>query len=64
MDLTLKDIKLPKDPMATDQEDSDVSSLAETRKMLQKRIDDMPDPDYTIPQNSAAVQGKLMFADQ
>ena len=32
MDLTLKDIHLPKDPLATDQEDSDVSSLEETRK--------------------------------
>ena len=62
--LTLKDVKLPKDPMASDQEDSDVSSLDATRKALDERLKAMPKVDYNLPQNCVPVLGESFFADQ
>ena len=64
MDLTLKDIKLPKDPLATDQEDSDVSSKASERERQAKRLSEIKDPNYDIPQNDTQILRGTMFADQ
>ena len=60
--LALKQVKLPKDPMMTD-EDSDVSSTAAKRKEIEERLAKMPKLDYKIPQNGAPVVGENFFVD-
>ena len=64
MTLTIKDVHLPKDPLATDQEDSDYSSLASERERNRKRLEAMEDPKFTIPQNDARIIGVEMMVDQ
>ena len=61
--LTLKQVKLPKDPMMTEQEDSDVSSTAAKRKEIEERLAKMPKPDYKLPQNGVPVLGDTFFVD-
>lgn len=52
MDLVLKDIKLPKDPLDSDQEVSGEESPHEpVKRMIQKRFDDMKKEEHSIPQN-------------
>ena len=60
--LALKQVKLPKDPMMTD-EDSDVSSTAAKRKEIEERLAKMPKLDYKIPQTGAPVVGENFFVD-
>ena len=65
MDLTLKDIRLAKDPLETERENSEGnSSCHDMRIEVQAKIDAIPDADYNLPQNDATVHGEFMFADQ
>lgn len=64
MDLKLKDIKLPKDPLDSDQEQSgDESPHEKARRKLNNRLEEMPKIEYKIPQNMVTILGGLNFGD-
>ena len=65
LDVQLKLIRLPKDPLASDQEDSQDESPHEvTKRILLKRLVDMPKIDFDIPQAGGGILGSLTFGDQ
>ena len=63
-ELTLKDIKLPKDPLETENESGESEEEDKTRRDLQQRIEQMKPVDILIPRNGVNVLGALTFADQ
>jgi len=63
-ELTLKDIKLPKDPLETENESGESEEEDKTRRDLQQRIEQMKPADILIPRNGVNVLGALTFADQ
>ena len=64
MDLTLKDVHLPKDPMASDQEHSDHSSMASERIRNKEWLDKKPNATYDVAQNDVDLHGQMMFVPQ
>ena len=58
---------LPKDPMATDDSDDlemEMSENEHVRQKIEKKLSEMPKPDYKLPQNVAPPIGDTFFADQ